>query len=196
MARSDFYLVERPDHKYGAAHIALRQIRRQGRIRQPLLLYPENRQGAWLRTALGDLRGRERRLDDPARLVWLAASHGRYTANRRELHRPRVGIAVSAEFDRHAASLASAGLDLGRQCAASGDRRLRGLDAGRLRWSLVHGWTRPPRRGKHRKLNVTTLIPRAASPVARFQRICQQTALGIFGLTSTSSSKRCSAAPK
>src|SRR2546430_2923639 len=37
MARSDFYLVERPDHKYGTAHIALRQIRRQGRIRQSLL---------------------------------------------------------------------------------------------------------------------------------------------------------------
>jgi hypothetical protein len=28
---------------------------------------------------------------------------------------------------------ASAGLDLDRQCAASGDRRLRGLDAGRLK---------------------------------------------------------------
>jgi NADH:ubiquinone oxidoreductase subunit len=28
---------------------------------------------------------------------------------------------------------ASAGLDLGRQCAASGDRQLRGLDAGRLK---------------------------------------------------------------
>src|SRR6202035_4842885 len=100
---------------------------------------------AWLRTALGDLRGRERGLDDPARLVWLAASHGRYTANRGELRRTRVGIAVPAEYDRHAASLASAGLDLGRQCTASGDRRLRGLDTGRLRWSLVHGWTRPPR---------------------------------------------------
>ena len=34
MARSDFYLVERPDPEYGAAYIALRQIRRQGRIRQ------------------------------------------------------------------------------------------------------------------------------------------------------------------
>jgi hypothetical protein len=30
MARSDFYLVARPDPKYGAAHIALWQIRRQG----------------------------------------------------------------------------------------------------------------------------------------------------------------------
>src|ERR1700726_234151 len=60
----------------------------------------------------------------------------RYTANRRELRRPHVGIAASAEFDRHAASLASAGLDLGRQCAASSDRRLRGLDAGRLGGAL------------------------------------------------------------
>src|ERR1700738_3780739 len=74
MARSDFYLVERPDLKYGAAHIALRQIRRQGRIRQPLLSYPENRRGAGLRTALGDLCGRERGLDHPAWLVWLGAS--------------------------------------------------------------------------------------------------------------------------
>ena len=56
-----------------------------------------------------------------------------------ELRPARLGIAASAEFDRHAASLAPSGLDLGRQCAASGDRRLRGLDAGRLRWSLVHG---------------------------------------------------------
>src|ERR1700730_18042325 len=107
MARSDFYLVERPDPKYGTAHIDLRQIRRQGRIRQPLLSYPENRQGAWLRTALGDLRGRERRLDDAAWLVWLAASHGGYTANRRELRRPRVAVAGSARFDRHAARPAS-----------------------------------------------------------------------------------------
>src|ERR1700724_1726000 len=114
MARSDFYLVERPDHKYGAAHIALRQIRRQGRIRQSLLPQPENPQSAGLRTALGDLRGGERRVDDPARLVWLAAPHGGYTANRGELRRPRVGIAAPAEFDRHAASLASAGLDPGR----------------------------------------------------------------------------------
>src|ERR1700730_8615558 len=132
MARSDFYLVERPDPKYGTAHIALRQIRRQGRIRQSLLPEPEDRQGAGLRAPLGDLCGRERGLDDPAWLVWLATSHGRSTANRRELRRPRVGTAAPAESDRHAASLASAGLDLGRQCAASGDRRLRGLDAGRL----------------------------------------------------------------
>jgi hypothetical protein len=77
---------------------------------------------AWLRAPVGDLRGRERRLDDPSRLVWLAASHGRYTANRRKLRRPPVGIEAPAEFDRYAASLASAGLDLGCQCAASGDR--------------------------------------------------------------------------
>jgi hypothetical protein len=47
-----------------------------------------------------------------------------------------MGIAAPAEFDRHAASLASTGLDLGRQCAASGDRRLRGLDAGRVSWTV------------------------------------------------------------
>src|SRR5580704_16840998 len=136
MSRSDFYLVERPDPKYGAAHIALRQT---------LLSDPENRHGAGLRTPVGDLCGRERRLDDAARLVWLAASHGRFTANRRELRRPRVGIAAPAEFDRHAASLASAGLDLGRQCAASGDRRLRSLEAGRLKAAAVRA---PRRRGE------------------------------------------------
>src|SRR5205807_7426832 len=87
--------------------------------------YYRNRQGAGLRAPLGDLCGRERGLDDPARLVWLAASHGRSTANRRELRRARVGTAAPAESDRHTASLASAWLDLGRQCAASGDRRLR-----------------------------------------------------------------------
>src|ERR1700730_17456898 len=122
MARSDFYLVERADRKYRTAHIALRQIRRKGLMSQPLLPEPEDPQGPGLRAPLGDLCGRERGLDDPARLVWLAASHGRSTANRRELRRSRVGTAAPAESDRHAASLASAGLDLGRQCAASGDR--------------------------------------------------------------------------
>src|SRR5271157_488786 len=42
MVLSDFYLVARPDLEYGAAHIALRQIRRQGRIRQQLLPYKED----------------------------------------------------------------------------------------------------------------------------------------------------------
>src|SRR5205807_9793378 len=50
MARSDFYLVERPDPKYGAAHLALRQIRRQGRIRQSLL--PESTR-RWASSAVG-----------------------------------------------------------------------------------------------------------------------------------------------
>src|ERR1700724_927689 len=153
MARSDFYLVERPDPKYGTAHIALRQIRRQGRIRQSLLPEPEDRQGAGLRAPLGDLCGRERGLDDPAWLVWLATSHGRSTANRRELRRPRGGTAAPAESDRHAASLASAGLDLGRQCAASGDRRLRGLDAGRLSWSK---WLKEPATSRRTSLGQAT----------------------------------------
>lgn len=60
-----------------------------------------------------------------------------------------MGVAASAKYDRHAAGLASAGLDLGRQCAASGDWRLRGLDAGRLRWSLAHGRTSQPLRAEY-----------------------------------------------
>jgi NADH:ubiquinone oxidoreductase subunit len=48
MARPDFYLVERPDPKYGPAHFAVRQIRRQGRIWQPLLLYPKGFERRWV----------------------------------------------------------------------------------------------------------------------------------------------------
>ena len=50
----------------------------------------------------------------------------------RAIHAPRMGKIVRAQFDRHAPGLEAAGLDLGGECTAAGNRRLRCLDAGGL----------------------------------------------------------------
>src|SRR5271154_3515731 len=51
------------------------------------------------------------------------------SAKRVALRPAKLAIAVSAESDRNAASLAAAGFDSSVRRAAGGDRRLRGLDA-------------------------------------------------------------------
>src|SRR5262245_3588149 len=140
MVLPDFHLVAWSDLEHGCLHLAVREVRRRGRIWQPLLPFAQNRQGAWRRAPVGHFFGRERRIDAAAWLVRLAPSHSCHASDAGKIHPARVARALRAEFHRHAAGLASARLDLGGRHAASGDRRLRGLDSGWLRRGPLPVW--------------------------------------------------------
>src|SRR5712692_7789641 len=90
MARADenvlpalLHLVEWGDLRHAAVDLALRRVRGRGRIRQPLLPHQgwQDRSGARLRAALGDLQRHRGSFDGAAVLAWLAAPYGRHAAD-------------------------------------------------------------------------------------------------------------------
>ena len=76
-----------------------------------------------MRAALGDLQRRRRALDGAAVVARLAASHGRYAADRRNLQAAAVAEAAPPESDGHAGAQRPTGSTLaqGRRPKATGD---------------------------------------------------------------------------
>src|SRR5215813_11312048 len=97
------YLVERGDFRHAAVDRALRRVRGRGRVRQSLLPHAgrQDRSGARLRAALGDLQRHRGGFDRAAVLARLAAPHRRYSADGGDGRAAAVVEAAPAQSHRH-----------------------------------------------------------------------------------------------
>src|SRR5258705_2137732 len=134
VSAENIHLVERPDLRHAIVDVAVWRTGRPGRAGQSLLSQqgPQDRSDARFRAALGGLYRLCRSEPGAAVMAWLAASHRRRRADRRDVHAARVGKAARPEPDRHARGLSSVRLDTGARPPTRRHRRLPALDAGKL----------------------------------------------------------------